>query len=206
MRMFKDRQEKIMKLLRSQAGFTLTEIMVVIAISGFIMAAATVGFIAFFTKFADLNKTIELQRDAFNCLQTIKNGIPIGSGMDLKFSGVATADSVVFVGVNQASNHIILYPPITDVTHSADRVEIYLLGGYVWARYIEGTLNPPAKAIFPAQTRTNKTFVTQLLFSKANTGDAVTKVINVQLVAQVQVRPNQYKSVSYNTQMALAMK
>jgi len=115
-----------MKLFRSQAGFTITELMVVIAISGFLMAAAATGFSAFFSKFEEMNKTMELQRDAFNCMQTIKSGIPIGAGPNLRFQGIATADSIIFLGANNnSSSNILLYPPPSDIAHQNDFVRIY---------------------------------------------------------------------------------
>jgi len=115
-----------MKLLRSQTGFTITEIMVVIVISGFLMAVAATGFSSFFSKFNEMTKTMELQRDAFNCLQTIKNGIPIGSGAGLRFQGIATSDSVLFEGTNATSGKSIrLYPPVTDYTHQNDFIRIF---------------------------------------------------------------------------------
>jgi len=196
-----------MKLLRSQAGFTITEVMAVIAISGFLMAVAATGFSAFFSKFDDMNKRTELQRDAFNCMQAIKNGIPIGSGTNLKFQGIATADSVVFYGLSgQASSNIILYPPASDYTHQNDFVRIYYDGKYVRATYLNGSIQPPSPLyLFPKPTRGNVMEVTKLRFSKVNPG-GVAKVILVELEARVKLRKDVYQKVSYSTKMALNMK
>jgi prepilin-type N-terminal cleavage/methylation domain-containing protein len=197
-----------MKLLRSQSGLTVTELMVSIVISGLLMAVAATGFVTFFTKFADLSKTIELQRDAFNCLQTIKSGIPIGNGPNLKFSGVATADSLVFANsLSQSQSHdIILYPGSSNFEHVNDYVRIYLYNGYVMARYLDGSFQPPPIYIFPKYSRRNTTTVTDLTFTKANTNESVPKVISVKLDARAKIRGNQYKSVSYVTKMAIALK
>jgi prepilin-type N-terminal cleavage/methylation domain-containing protein len=198
---------KNMRLLKSQSGFTITELIVVIAISGFLMAAAATGFSAFFAKFNDMSKTMELQRDAFNCMQTIKSGVPIGSGTGLKFQGIATADSVVFVGTNAvSSNNIILYPPVSDYTHASDFIRIYHDGRYVRATYLNGTIQPPSPLyLFPKPTRGNETTVTRLRFIKANSGQAA-KVIIVELDARVKLRKDVYKTVSYSTKMALTIK
>jgi prepilin-type N-terminal cleavage/methylation domain-containing protein len=197
-----------MKLIRSQSGFTITELMVVIAVSGILMAAAATGFSAFFTKFDELNKSMELQRDAFNCLQAIKNGIPIGSGAGLKFQGIATADSLIFVGAsNNTSSNIILYPPPSDYTHLNDFVRIYYDGKYVRATYLNATIQPPAPLyLFPKPLRGNKMEVTKLQFTQANMDGGTAKVVNVELSARVKLRKDQYKSVTYKTKMALSMK
>jgi prepilin-type N-terminal cleavage/methylation domain-containing protein len=197
-----------MKLIRSQAGFTITELMVVIAISGVIMAAAATGFSAFFAKFDEMSSTMELQRDAFNCMQTIKSGIPIGSGTTLKFQGVATADSIIFIGTSgNTSNNIVLYPPASDYTHQNDFVRIWFDGRYVRATYLNGTIQPPAPLyLFPKPGRNNKTYVTNLRFTQANTEGGIAKVVRVDLDARVKLRANVYKTVSYTTRMALSMK
>jgi hypothetical protein len=106
---------------------------------------------------------MELQRDAFNCLQTIKSGIPIGSGAGMKFQGIATADSVVFLGTTgNSSSNIVLYPSISDYTHSADFVRIFYDGKYVRATYLNGTIQPGSPLyLFPKPTRGNETTVTK---------------------------------------------
>ncbi|HOD17638.1 MAG TPA: type II secretion system protein [Candidatus Cloacimonadota bacterium] len=197
-----------MKLLRKEDGFTLTEVMVAVAISGFLMVVAAIGFSAFFSKFNAMSKAMELQRGAFDCLQTIKNGVKIGSGTDMKFQGVATADSVKFLGTNGVySDGIILYPPVTDYTHQSDFIKIYYDGRYVRATYLNGTIQPPSPLyLFPQPVRGNTTEVTKLLFSKANVDDVTTKVINVTLEARTKIRKNEYKTISYTTKMALSMK
>lgn len=206
-----------MKLMRSQAGFTLTELMAVIVISGFLMAVAATGFSTFFAKFDEMNAAMELQRDAFNCLQAIKNGIPIGSGANLQFQGIATADSVVFSGtsslVSNSANSITLYPPLTDQAHINDYVRIfYDPRGFVRAQYAYGNQTTPAPLyLFPQNTKKNKTTVTKLLFTKFNNDGPVTKVVQVDLEAKVFIRRDKvnkkdiYEYVSYSTKMALAM-
>jgi prepilin-type N-terminal cleavage/methylation domain-containing protein len=195
-----------MRFLKSQAGFTITELMVVVALSGFLMAAAATGFSAFFAKFNEMSKAMELQRDAFNCLQTIKSGIPIGSGAGMKFQGIATADSVVFLGTTgNSSSNIVLYPSISDYTHSADFVRIFYDGKYVRATYLNGTIQPGSPLyLFPKPTRGNETTVTKCKFTKGNTGEQA-KVVLVELEAKVKTGKT-YKTVSYSTKMALTMK
>jgi prepilin-type N-terminal cleavage/methylation domain-containing protein len=212
------RQDKLyMKLVRSQAGFTITELMVVIALSGFLMAVAATGFSTFFAKFDELNKISELQRDAFNCMQQIKNGIPMGTGTNLKFSGVATADSVQFVSSTSAlptSKEIKLFPPIADVEHTFDFVDIkFDDNGYVRATYKNGSIQPPAPLyLFPKPSRAKyRTYVTKLRFTQANAGP-VCRVIRVDLEAKTEIRREGvhhkwiYGYASYSTLMALNMK
>ncbi len=196
-----------MRRLKSQAGFTITELMAVIAISGFLMAAAATGFSAFFSKFNEMSKSMELQRDAFNCMQTIKSGIPIGSGSSLKFQGISTAETAVFTGTSGSSaSTIILYPPVSDYLHQNDFIRIFHDGKYVRATYLNGTIMPAAPLyLFPKPTRGNEMEVTKLLFSKAN-GDGETKVVLVELEARVKLRKDVYKNIAYSSKMTLTMK
>jgi len=196
-----------MRIFRSQAGFTITELVAVIAVSGVLMTAATVGFSAFFSKFNDLSKTMELQRDAFNGLQKIKNGIKIGSGTAMKFQGIATADSVKLEGYNlNMASKIILYPPKSDISHINDNIVIYKMGSYIRYTYQDGPFQPSAPLyLFPDYKRKNDIEVTKLSFSPVNTGNSV-KVVNVEMEARVKLRNKVYKYVSYKTRMALTMK
>jgi hypothetical protein len=172
------------------------------------MAAAATGFSAFFGKFNEMSKTMELQRDAFNCMQTMKSGIPIGSGSALQFQGIATADSVVFQGTSGTqSDAIILYPPVSDYTHQNDFIRIFWDGKYVRATYLNGSIQPASPLyLFPKPTRGNKMEVTRLRFSKVNS-DATAKVVLVEMDAQVEILKNAPpRYVSYTTRMTLTMK
>ncbi len=186
----------------------MTELIAVIAISGFLMAAAATGFSAFFAKFNDLSKKIELQRDAFNGLQMIKNGIQIGKGSSLKFQGIATADSVVFQGSSMSySDEIVLYPPKSDYQHQGDFIRVWLQKPYIRYTYLDGQFQPAsALYLFPAQGKGDEIQVTKLIFSKANLENTITKVVKVDLEARVKLRPKVYKYISYSTRMALTMK
>lgn len=202
-----------MKLIRSQAGFTIAELMAVIAISGFLMAAAATGFSAFFAKFNDLSKKMEIQRDAFNGLQMIKNGIQIGKGSNLKFQGIATADSIIFQGSNLTySDAIILYPPKSDNLHQNDYIRVWFQKPYIRYTYLDGQFQPASpEYLFPARGKGDEIQVTKLAFSKANLDGNVTKVVKVDLEARVKLRPKSnkpkdYKYISYTTRMALTMK
>jgi prepilin-type N-terminal cleavage/methylation domain-containing protein len=207
MKPYKTDRTEYMKVLKSQSGFTITELMVVIVLSGFLMAAAATGFSAFFAKFNDMSKTMELQRDAFNCMQSIKSGVPIGRGAAMKFQGIATADSVIFLGTSgTTSNNIVLYPPKSDIYHQADFLRIFYDGTYVRATYLDGSIQPPSPIyLFPQKVRNQEVKVTKLKFTKANTGE-VAKVVLVELEARVKLRKDVYKTVSYSTLMALTMK
>jgi len=200
------------KKLLSQAGFTITELMVVIAISGILMAVAAVGFSAFFTKFEELNRSTELQKGGFDCLQTIKYGIPIRTSQNqYKFSGISNATKVEFVGaagITTSSSAIILYPPIPSMEHQNDYIKIFYDGKYVRATYLDGTLMPAAPLyLFPKPGRYNTIEVTRLKFTKAdNATSSTTKVVKVELDARSKIKKNVYKTISYTTRMCIAMK
>lgn len=198
--------------LKSQAGFTITELMVVIVISGFLMAVAAVGFSTFFAKFAEMNQVSDLQQGAFQCLMRIKGGIFIPSKLDLsassadwKKSGVNTNKSVTFVGssTTSSSSTIILNPELSSPEHAGDYVKFFYDGKYVRATYLDGTLQPSSPLyLYPRNTRSNKIEVTKLLFSKANDGD-ITKVLKVELEARLKLGDKKYRYIKYATLMYL---
>lgn len=196
------------RILSSQRGFTITEIMVVIAISGFLMAVAATGFSTFFAKFNEMSKVSELQRGAFSCLMTIKNGIPIGTGSNIKWSGVNSATSVTFVGTTgmaTSSNSILLQPGATNQEHVNDYVKFFYDGKYVRATYLDGVLMPSSpQYLFPKPSRNNDIVVTKLLFTKADTS-LETKVLKVDLEARVTLKKGVYRYVKYSTRMALSI-
>lgn len=199
----------MMKRLFNQAGFTITELMVVIVISGFLMAVAAVGFSTFFAKFEELNQVSELQKGAFDCLVQIQGGIPMGQGMNFKKAGVNNMMSVTFVGSSAfatSSTSIILNPELSSPEHINDYIRIFLDGKYVRATYLDGSLQPSAPIyLFPKPSRNNKIEVTKLMFSKANNSD-IAKVIKVELEARLKIGDKKYRYIKYTTRMALDKK
>ena len=197
------------KIFSSQAGFTITEMLVVIAISGFIFAVAATGFATFFAKFNELTAFSDLQKGAFECIQTMKYGIPIRTsaegGQTWQFRGIVNCTSVSFAGMGNYANSsqsILLKPPAADINHVNDWVKFYQEGIYVRSSFADGTLNPPPDYIFPKPARNNAVSVTKLEFTKLNAGDTA-KVIGVRLEAKVKVRTNYYRYVTFSTKVAL---
>jgi prepilin-type N-terminal cleavage/methylation domain-containing protein len=196
----------MMKRLFNQAGFTITELMVVIVISGFLMAVAAVGFSTFFAKFEELNQVSELQKGAFDCLMQIQGGIPMGQGQSFKKAGVNNMKTVTFVGSSAfatSSTSIILSPNFSSPEHINDYIRIFHDGKYVRATYLDGSLQPSAPLyLFPKPSRNNKIEVTKLMFSKANNSE-IAKVVKVELEARLKLGNNKYRYIKYTTRMAV---
>ncbi|HNW99912.1 MAG TPA: prepilin-type N-terminal cleavage/methylation domain-containing protein [Candidatus Cloacimonadota bacterium] len=191
---------------KSQFGFTLIELVVAIAISGVIFAAAATAFAAFFSKYEELTRVSDLQTQAYDCLQRgIKYGLIMSEGTNQKvWYGVANADTVSFFqgGPNGAAG-IVLKTQAQDITHQGDYVKFWFDGKAVRGTYLHGTLQPSSPIyLFPKQSRNNKIKVTGLSFSQVNSSSPA-KVLQVNLSAKVEIRKNVYRYVSYSTKMAI---
>jgi prepilin-type N-terminal cleavage/methylation domain-containing protein len=196
-----------MKIRKSQAGFTLIEIVAAIAITGILFAAAATVFSAFFSKYEEFSGVSDLEKQAYDCLQRgIKYGLIMNeSGGGKTWYGVANADSVNFIyGGPAGADGIRLYTQAQSIEHQGDWVQIWWdRRGAVRGSYLHGTLSPSSPIyIFPKPTRNNKITVTNLRFSQINSSNPA-KVIQVDLSAAVEIRRNVFRYVHYSTKMAI---
>lgn len=188
-------------------GFSQIELTVVILISGLLILSAATAFSIFFPKYEELSKSSELQKGAFEALQTIKYGGKVGRDKFV-FLGVMSADSLVFTnGSMTQANGIKLRPGYSDLSHQNDFVTYSLVDKHIRMTYLYGQVSPASpEYIFPKKTKKNSDIeVTKLLFTKINQGSSA-KLIRVVLEARVKLSKNKYRYVSYSTIMGLDTK
>jgi len=186
-------------------GFTQIELIVVILISGLLILSAATAFSIFFPKYEELSKVSELQKGAFQALQTIKYGAKVGKNRDYIFLGVMNSASMTFTnGSNSQSNGIKLKPGFSGLSHQNDFVSYTLVDKHIRMSYLYGQMSPASpEYIFPEKTKKNSdTEVTKLLFTKLNSGSDI-QLIRVLLEARVKLSKNKYRYVSYSTIMGL---
>ena len=73
---------------------------------------AATGFATFFAKFNGLTAFSDLQKGAFECIQTMKYGIPIRTsaegGQTWQFRGIVNCTSVSFAGMGYYANSLMV--------------------------------------------------------------------------------------------------
>jgi len=186
----------------NQKGYTLIELVVVVTIFGFLIMVSAVGFSVFFSKFRELSKWAELQKSAFECVMTIKNGISVGTGTNQQFYGVANAVQLSIEGVNAVSGtSIVCKPPAHDAANIHDQVRFFWDGNYVRATYRYGQLSTSYPIyVFPQFKRDNDIRVSKFRFTKVNSGPE-TEVIQLEFEAEMKISPTKTKTVAYVTKM-----
>lgn len=202
-------------LLKSESGFTLVEVLSVTLIMGFLIASAAIGFSVFFSKFRELSRWAELQSEAFESLQQIKNGILVGSGENTRFLGVSSANRLELVasgiGGIQGGYKLICYHPAQlnliqgqiDVTLE-DRVEFWYDRRAIRATTrIYGMPSSNAAYLFPPQEKTDYMEVTKFIISAGEIVGGEVKSVKIELSARVETGKKRYRYVNYSTIMAL---
>ena len=107
--------------LRSQRGVTLVEVIVVMLISTMLIMVAALGIGVFFRKFKELSAWAELQKDGWECLNTIKNGISVGTANDMEFIGVANAVEIKLMNtIGNTSSGVEITTPSNSTNYPPD--------------------------------------------------------------------------------------
>ena len=123
------------RLVFSQKGFTLIELIVALVISTLLIVIAGMGLSVFFGKYQELNAYVELQKDAIEFLNYMKYGYYVGTGSLTQFYGVTSADSLFLEGYTNEPgkyNSITITPPHTD-NNKYDFMNFYFFDGFVRA-------------------------------------------------------------------------
>ena len=195
--------------LRHENGYTLIEMITVLAISSLLIVVAGVGIAVFLSKYNEFKLTSSFYQDSFQALQTIKNGLEAKCNTtiaDKRFMGVINSKTLDFNGQlgGITGSDIILYPDERDlITVASDRVRFYKDNGYIRATYVYNDYIPSTPIyLFPAYKLKNPIQVTKLTFKKLNNGSEV-KAIQVNLEATCQIRKDLIKKVKYSTVMSL---
>ncbi len=176
----------------------MIELVSAIAIFGFLIAVSAVGFSVFFSKFGELSKWAELQKSAFECVLTVKNGLSVGSHQTQQFYGVANAENLT---IDFNGNGITCKPPAHDAENIYDEVRFFWDGNYIRATYRQGQISTSYPVyVFPQFKRNNDIRVSKFRFTKVNSGPD-TKVVQLDFDAEIKISQNKTKRVSYITKM-----
>lgn len=206
------------KQVLGKSGVTLIEMIVVIALMTMLILISGVGIGLFFRKYQELNAWAELQKDGMECLNYIKNGIPVGTQSvrvhdngDMEFMrpkeyyGVTNAMALKFVNAPfgaSTANGIKITPPAPEGLDTNDFAQFYLYDGAVRCSYMyRGVQSSSPLYMFPKKGKRDKMTLERFEFRKLNTDQEVLAV-EVILEAKVKTGPNTFRKIKYRTKMA----
>ncbi len=191
-------------VLGSQSGYTIIELTTVMLISGFLLASAAAGFSIFFSKFTELSRWVDLQKSAFETLQTIKSGMLVGTGNDVAFYGVVTSERLEFEasGIGIGSQKLICHQPETSEVYKYNRIEFFFDGSAIKTRYTHGPVNSQLVDLFPKGRQKDIMKVDKFTMSQHNQGSDL-KAVKIALSASVQTGKDRFRYVNYSTIMAI---
>ncbi len=198
------KMNKKFRNLRSQAGYTLIEVTTVMLITGFLLASAAAGFSIFFSKFTELSRWVELQKTAFECLQTIKSGLLVGTGNDIAFYGVVSSTKLELEasGIGIGSKKLICHQPELSDLYKYNRIEFFYDGRVIKSRYTHGPVNSQLIDVFPKGKQREYMSIQNFTMDQYNQGSDV-KAVKVALSARVETAKDRYRYVNYSTIMAI---
>ncbi len=184
-------------------------------ISTLLILSAGVGLSVFFTKYQELNAYVELQKNAVEFLNFLKNGYNVGSGSYIQFNGIANARRLEITGRADQSGKgsgIRITPPALEEFSNVDFMHFYLSDGVIRANYVYNgvQVNTPAY-IFPKRAEKNRVTIEHFRISDANMNNAIYVprldeplcVVKVELKAKVLITKKNYRYVEFNTIMAM---
>ncbi|MCB5261849.1 MAG: hypothetical protein LHW64_01915 [Candidatus Cloacimonetes bacterium] len=208
------------KILKSNDGVTLIELITVMVLSTLLILISAVGVSAFYRKYKVISDFMELQTGAMACLQTIRNGYGFSRGEE--FYGVANAREVRIVGYTDTfggGSGIRITPPAGKDYQKSNWVSYYLEEGIIRMNYFyNGVGADSPKYIFPDRQDRERIQVTRFSVRDANAGGEylplggfdstdIPALLLVEMDARVKIRdgkhpaPDEYKTISYRTYM-----
>lgn len=189
-------------LLGRQRGVTLIELIVVMAISVMLILVSAVGIGTFFRKYKELTAWADLQKDGLDCLNTIKNGVPVGSGDNLEYYGVTNALKLQLTNTATTSGTGLRVTPPTDKgLETTDFAHFYLYDGAVRCTYVHhGVQAASPLYIFPLQENLDDMIVDKFLFTKVNS-DQDLLAVQVELHARVKTGAGNFRAIKFKTKM-----
>ncbi|MDD3235152.1 MAG: prepilin-type N-terminal cleavage/methylation domain-containing protein [Candidatus Cloacimonetes bacterium] len=200
-------------LLHSPKGFTLIELITVMIISTLLIVIAGVGLSVFFAKYQEINAYVELQKDAMEFLNYLKNGYNVGSGNRIQFNGIVNAKAIELTGRTYETGKysgIKILPPLKE-EFPHDFMHFYLQDKVIRVNYMfDGVqVNVPGY-VFPKRSQIGNVVIESFKISDANAynvlfvdnGKEPLCVVNVELKAKVKTSKNKFRYVHFNTVMA----
>lgn len=190
-------------ILAQQSGFTLIELIVVMTISVLLLLISGLGIGTFFRTYKELTAWTKLQQDALNCLNIIKNGVPVGMGTDVEYIGVVNAVTMELTNTttNVATGLKVTPPSALDI-YKFDNAHFYLYNGAVRCTYVHhGVQAASPLYVFPKEEDLDDIIIDKFLFTKVNPEQNV-YVVQVELDARIKTGAYRYRMVKFKTKMA----
>jgi len=190
-------------ILAQQSGFTLIELIVVMTISVLLLLISGLGIGTFFRTYKELTAWTKLQQDALNCLNIIKNGVPVGMGTDVEYIGVVNAVTMELTNTttNVATGLKVTPPSALDI-YKFDNAHFYLYNGAVRCTYVHhGVQAASPLYVFPKEEDLDDIIIDKFLFTKVNLEQNV-YVVQVELDARIKTGADRYRMVKFKTKMA----
>jgi prepilin-type N-terminal cleavage/methylation domain-containing protein len=207
------------KILKSEAGFSLIELIAVMAISTVLIMVSASAISVFFNKYKEINAFVRLQTEAVKTLDVIRNGYPVGSGQYQQFYGVSNAKALEITGRAAEAGKgtgIKIYPPISSDFQKFDFMHIYLENKAIRVNYsFNGVQVDSPRYLFPSREELGEYEVTKFVVGNANEyGDVSPLTLGTDLAlleVEVEIRAllkkgamphlNKYKTVNFRTMM-----
>ncbi len=196
------RKSNLIQILSPQRGVTLVEVLVVILIVVVLIMISGLGIGLFFRKFQELNAWAELQKDALECLNTIKHGVPVGSGNNMEYYGVANAIKMQLTNTaTNTSTGLRVTPPTNKGLETPDYAHFYLYDGAIRCTYVHhGVQVASPLYLFPKRERLDDMSIDRFLITRINP-ETETVAIQVELHGKVKTGKDSYRYVRYTTKM-----
>ncbi len=205
--------------IMGQRGVTLVEMIAVIALMSILIVISGVGIGLFFRKYKELNAWAELQKDGVECLNYIRNGIPVGTQSvrvhrngDMEFNrpkeyyGVTNALALKFVNAPlgaTTANGVKITPPAPAGLDTNDFAQFYLYDGAVRCSYMyRGVQSASPLFLFPKRGKRDDMTLEKFQLRKLNT-ETELHAFEVTLEGKVKTGPNTFRKIKYRTKMAM---
>jgi prepilin-type N-terminal cleavage/methylation domain-containing protein len=203
--------------LKNPKGFTLIELVSVAVISSLLIVIAGVGLSVFFAKYQEINAYVELQKDAMECLNYIRNGLGVGSGEFNQFNGVVSANAMELTGTSNESGSysgLKLSPPPVELYEefTNDFIHYYLQDKVIRVNYMHNGVQVSSPLyLFPKRGEIDRVSIESFKVSDANAFNSLYQkkpdeplcAVNVELKAKVKTAKNKYRYVRFSTVMAI---
>ncbi len=192
---------------KSENGFTISELAASMLISVIVTVGAIWAIIAFFNKYEEYRLRTYLYQEAFNTLDTIKYGLPLGSGSETYFYGVASANELrITRGFSSAEGRGVRVVPSIQQGGYFDFSEYYLDDGKIKGTYLYQSVGPPSPIILFPGKYDNRIFVTNFSVTMLNQANTAIYQLNparlIEIVLEAELR---YKGKVFPVRYKTAM-
>ena len=189
--------------LKNNRGYTLIEMLISIIIAALLVAMVVGAVITFFVKFSELSYYATLQRDAFNTINSMKYGEPVGPNNAKEFFGLAAADSVTFAGESNGKfTSVTCHLSSTSSIHANDYINFFWDSSErcIKYSYMIGYDHPSNPIRLIPDEHRDKIDVTKLHFINV-LGNK--RIVKIELEAEITISDNQKKKINYETQVVI---